>query len=77
MPNEQGPPPCPHCGHRVARLVYGRVRRSAELQRALDAGEVVLAGCVVGVHRWACTGCGARYADAPEPGRDRPDGSTA
>jgi hypothetical protein len=74
VPDDREPPPCPRCGRRVARLVYGRVRRSAELQRALDAGEVVLAGCVIEAHRWACPGGGARYTDTPAPGQDPPDG---
>ncbi|MFB9839149.1 hypothetical protein [Actinoallomurus acaciae] len=68
MPEETRLPSCPRCGQRVARLVYGRVRPSEELQRALDAGEVVLAGCVVESSRWCCTGCGERYVDAPAPG---------
>ena len=72
MPEEKRPPPCPRCGHRVARLVYGLVRPSEELQRALDAGEVVLAGCVIESYRWGCTGCGERYLDAPAPGQDWP-----
>ncbi|MBA9002624.1 hypothetical protein [Thermomonospora cellulosilytica] len=67
-PGEDGHPLCPRCGCRVAPLMYGFPVRSEELKRALDAGEIVLGGCVVESARWGCTWCPAKYESPPEPG---------
>ncbi|GLZ11562.1 hypothetical protein Acsp04_17970 [Actinomadura sp. NBRC 104425] len=72
---EEERPPCPHCGGRLAPIMYGLPVFSEELDRALDAGEVMLGGCELDSYRWGCPQCGERYIDAPE--EDRPTGSPA
>jgi len=57
------PTACPACGSkRVARIMYGYPAYSDELQAQLDAGTVVLGGCVITGDdpAWRCTQCGQR-----------------
>lgn len=56
----QAPEKCPCCGApSVAPIMYGLPDFSPELRRAVDAGELVLGGCVVSNDdpRWKCTKC--------------------
>jgi len=55
------PERCPSCGHHpFADLGYGMPRLSDELRREVEAGRIVLAGCVVSDDDpvWACAACG-------------------
>ena len=55
---------CPRCGSdRVARIVYGLVPNSPELQRGLDEGLISLGGCVVGHDSpdFECQACGKKW----------------
>ncbi|GAA4126505.1 hypothetical protein [Actinomadura keratinilytica] len=72
---EEERPPCPHCGGRLAPIRYGLPDFSEELERALDAGEIVLGGCELASERWGCPQCGGRYVDVP--GEHRSAGSPA
>ena len=51
---------CPHCGERpVARILYGMPIMSAELERDLFEGTVVLGGCCIKINNptWQCSVC--------------------
>jgi rubrerythrin len=64
------PDVCPMCGsERVAEIPYGLPDFSEELERALDAGEVVLGGCVVTGDdpSWRCVECGHRWSEWEHP----------
>jgi hypothetical protein len=66
------PAHCPRCNSgRVAAILYGLPDFGDELDRRLEAGEIVLGGCVV--HRddpaWHCRDCEHRWGEL-----DRPDG---
>ena len=55
---------CPRCGsHAIARILYGMPADSEELERDLDAGRIVLGGCMVwdGRPDHACTACDLRF----------------
>lgn len=57
---------CPSCGSReIARIQWGRPRFTKELEAALDAGVVVLGGCMVASDspRWRCRSCGHEFGD--------------
>jgi hypothetical protein len=60
------PEVCPKCrSERVAEIRYGLPDFSEELERELEAGEVVLGGCVVtgGDPSWHCVECGHRWGE--------------
>jgi hypothetical protein len=64
------PDVCPKSGSgRVAYILYGRPDFSEELERELDAGEVVLGGCVVmgDDPSWHCVECGHRWGERGHP----------
>lgn len=45
-------PKCPRCGStHTAKILYGMSVFSEKLEKELDAGEVVLGGCVVHEHQ--------------------------
>ena len=53
-------PTCPQCGSlKGARIMYGLPHYCAELKEALDAGRLVLGGCVVedDAPAWHCNEC--------------------
>ena len=61
------PADCPKCGsQRVAGILYGLPDFSEKLERELDAGEVVLGGCVITDDdpSWHCVECGHRWGES-------------
>lgn len=57
---------CPKCGSKkVAAILYGLPDFSDELERKLDAGEVVLGGCIISDDDplWRCVECQHRWGD--------------
>lgn len=56
---------CPHCGSsNIARVLFGLPSYSDEIQRQIDAGDVVLAGYHVpsfGGEPYLCHDCGLRF----------------
>jgi hypothetical protein len=57
------PDNCPECGSwRFAAILYGLLAQSPELDRDLEAGRIVLGGCVVTDYdpAWQCVDCGAQ-----------------
>jgi hypothetical protein len=66
MAMKDKPDICPKCGsERVADILYVLPIFSDELERKLDAGEVVLGGCVVTGDdpSWHCVECGHRWGE--------------
>ncbi len=62
-------PKCRFCGsERCAEILYGRVAETERLREDLEAGRVVLGGCLVfaGMPRWRCLECGKEWGDAFE-----------
>ena len=60
---------CPECGsERIAEVIYGMPAYSAEFQAKLDAGEIILNGCLVDgpVLPYQCRDCGKRFAFEPQ-----------
>jgi hypothetical protein len=59
------PRKCPNCGSlKIARIVYGLVDLTPELEKDLKEGKVALGGCVIGEAKWECVGCGIKlYKD--------------
>ena len=60
------PERCPECGSgRVARILYGLPHFSEELERKLEAGEVVLGGCMISDDdpTRQCAECGHRWGE--------------
>lgn len=50
---------CPYCGsHKIARIVYGLVHLTPELEKDLKEEKVVLGGCDVEEAKWECVDCG-------------------
>ena len=61
---------CPNCGEdRLAEILYGMPIMDSELERALEAGKIVLGGCVVTDHDpfWQCLNCQARFYEDMTP----------
>lgn len=59
---------CPHCGSEdVAEALYGMPAFTEELQRKLEAGDVVLEGCDIPMgckfYPYVCKQCGHRFDD--------------
>jgi hypothetical protein len=59
-------PPCPLCGGKSARLVYGLFFYGTDdmppaLLNELRSGEARLGGCVVGPELWHCNSCDHRW----------------
>lgn len=54
---------CPHCGGKVASVLYGMPIYSEKLQADLDAGRIVLGGCEICEenHQWECTQCERKF----------------
>jgi hypothetical protein len=75
---DEKPEVCPTCGsERVAEIRDGLPEFSEELVRALDAGELVLGGCVItGDDRaWHCVDCSHRWSEWDDPNQcDEHDG---
>ena len=62
--SKQKPSRCPSCeAARVARILYGMRLVDKKLRRELDAGEVILGGCVIcdGDPEWQCVACRHRW----------------
>ena len=60
---------CPSCGSKkCARILYGYLAYSKELERDLDAGKVVIGGCVVTGNdpNWRCLDCENEWLDGKE-----------
>lgn len=54
------PAKCPECGSaRIAKILYGLPIFSEELEAEMEAGQIVLGGCVVTNLDpvWQCTSC--------------------
>ncbi|MCB8925359.1 MAG: hypothetical protein H6652_06985 [Ardenticatenaceae bacterium] len=54
------------CGsERCARILYGRIAHTAQLQKDLASGKVVLGGCIIfaGMPDWRCLDCGREWAE--------------
>lgn len=61
-------PICPDCSSRTAcPIVYGEPPLS--LQGAVERGEIILGGCVLGDTdpAWSCTECGHRFGNREKP----------
>lgn len=57
---------CPSCGSmEIARIQWGRPLFTDKLEAALDAGTVVLGGCMMEYDspRWRCRSCGHEFGD--------------
>ena len=57
------PEQCPECGSwRIAEILYGLPAMNARLERDLEAGKIVLSGCVVTENdaAWQCVDCGTQ-----------------
>ncbi len=59
---------CPYCGsERIAEVIYGMPAYNQELRDGLDAGELVLHGCVIesddSMYPYECQACGRRFDD--------------
>ena len=53
------PEACPGCGHSpIADIFYGRPAMSEELRHQIEAGKIVLGGCVPEEATWFCSACG-------------------
>jgi hypothetical protein len=62
--SKRRPSRCPACGaEQIARIQYGLPLFDKKLRRKLDAGDVVLGGCVVvdGDPLWECLACRHRW----------------
>jgi len=60
----EAPEPCPRCGSTSSAIVlYGLPAFTKELERAIEDGRVVLAGCLTyaGAPRWICRQCGEKH----------------
>lgn len=58
---------CPECGARpVARIVYGLPDFNEPLAADVDAGKIVLGGCIVTEDdpAWQCVSCGQKIFKA-------------
>lgn len=68
MSNTSRPDRCPKCeSSSVARILYGLPGDLEALQPDMDAGRIVLGGCVVTDHspQWRCKACGHEWS-SPE-----------
>jgi len=62
---------CPNCGSsNIAKIIWGLPDFTEELQKRIDAGEVVLGGCIPGRGDYECNVCGTRFQTA-RPVRER------
>ena len=67
------PEQCPACGEGpVADVCYGLIDPTPRVRRDIDAGKIVLGGCIVSPDSavWMCTHCHVwihRSEDAPKP----------
>ena len=55
---------CPECGSRkIAKVLYGLPDFTDELVANLEAGEIVLDGCLINSYpyKYECKGCGIRF----------------
>lgn len=62
-------PRCPSCGSdRSANVLYGRVRITKQIREDLEAGRVVLGGCVLPsvTPQWHCLECGEEWGRGTE-----------
>jgi len=62
--SENQPIICPQCGSdKVAKIHYGRVRKSDEFKADLEAGKVVLGNWTFSHHKpeWKCMDCGSEF----------------
>ncbi len=68
------PAKCPKCGSpKIAVYQYGMPAYSADVERRIREGKVVLGGCVISIDgtmpRWVCTGCGTDFFKLVEAGK--------
>lgn len=57
---ESKPRTCPNCGSsRIADILYGLPYYSEELERDIEAGRIVLGGCLISENNpsWICADC--------------------
>ncbi len=57
---------CPRCGSReIARIEYGLPAFNEKFERDLEAGRIVLGGCLVSENdpQWKCLGCENKWDD--------------
>lgn len=65
---------CPKCGEgKLAEILYGMPIMDSELERALEAGEIVLGGCVITDEdpHWECLKCKALFYKDMTPARSK------
>ena len=56
---------CPNCGSgNIAKIIWGLPDFTVELQKRIDAGEIVLGGCIPGKGDFECKECGLRFRSA-------------
>ena len=64
--SKEQPATCPECNlEKIAYILRGMPNFTDEMKRQLDAGEVVLGGCLIrdDMPRWKCAACGAQVYD--------------
>lgn len=64
---------CSFCGSkRCAKILYGRIAETKQLRENLEAGKVVLGGCLVydGMHQWRCLDCGKEWSTSLDNNQD-------
>ncbi len=60
---------CPSCAScKIARIRYGLPAFNENLERDLEAGRIVLGGCLVSENdpQWKCLDCEKKWDDATE-----------
>ena len=56
---------CPNCGStNTAKIIWGLPDFTEELQKRIDAGELVLGGCIPGRGDYECNECRMRFQTA-------------
>jgi transposase-like protein len=62
--SENQPVSCPQCGSdKVARIHYGRAKKSKEFKADMEAGRVVFGKWTFSLHKpeWRCIDCGSEF----------------
>ncbi|MBC8394339.1 MAG: hypothetical protein H8E17_17440 [Deltaproteobacteria bacterium] len=58
------PRKCSKCGsNKIADIQYGMPAYSRKLERAIEAGKIILGGCCISDNdpSWQCTECGLKF----------------
>ncbi len=62
--SENQPVICPQCGsEKVAKIHYGRAKKSDEFKADMEAGRVVMGKWSLNLHKpeWKCMDCGTEF----------------